>query len=171
MVPCWPLVEMAQILYELRRRANPKGLEQSSTITVEKARLIWFEATKQIRRQSEIEKQFETRGDTVGNLVKIRSELLSKIETESANLTAALGLLRADQFRYRELCEEVREFVDAKGHARASLGRREGKSRGTRVLVELDGFHLFEHANPVAHRTLGESEFRSRRSWRASQGT
>ena len=104
--------EVAQVLLELGRRAQPSTIKRSVPITVERARLDWFALKKKRRQQDDIEASFADReSQAVTELVTARKEILDQHLAESANLTQMLGELQTQRQQFLDLCEDVQKFV------------------------------------------------------------
>ena len=107
-------IEMAQVLIELSRRLQGQPVPRDDLMSVEQARLIWFEARKRDRKKEVLEKQFENYPTLIRELVAVHGEALDRLRVESNDLTADLSELQLVWQNYSKLRFEIQGFVSQK---------------------------------------------------------
>ncbi|MGI9427735.1 MAG: mechanosensitive ion channel domain-containing protein, partial [Bythopirellula sp.] len=104
--------ELAQVLLELSRRAQPSALTLQVPISVEGSRLDLFSVKRMSRGQSSVEARFADHSSAVvEQLVAARREILDRLRVESTNLTQALVNYQIQKQQYLDLCGEIQAYV------------------------------------------------------------
>ncbi len=148
---------MAQILLDEMRRFHSQRAAAERLFgqlpSLEASRIAALEIRKQLRGQSEIERQFADHpSEAVAMLVTTRREVLGQLRVQYGHLTRALAVLEGDKKRYLDRAEEVRSYA---AEQLFGFGMRSAPPIGLATITAIpDGLRWFfqaEHWAAVGH--------------------